>query len=50
MSTVDGFIFVGTNFRGLNKNNTFVGFKFLAIVFYLIIHTENWNFVSTGIR
>ena len=26
-STVDGFIFVGTNFRGLNKNDTFVGFK-----------------------
>ena len=25
--TVDGFIFVGTNFRGLNKNDTFVGFK-----------------------
>ena len=27
MYTVDGFIFVGTNFRGLNKNDTFVGFK-----------------------
>ena len=25
--TVDGFIFVGTNFRGLNKNDTFMGFK-----------------------
>ena len=25
--TVDGFIFVGTNFRGLNENDTFVGFK-----------------------
>ena len=25
--TVDGFIFVGTNFRGLNKIDTFVGFK-----------------------
>ena len=24
---MDGFIFVGTNFRGLNKNHTFVGFK-----------------------
>ena len=24
---VDGFIFVGTNFRGLNKNDTFFGFK-----------------------
>ena len=27
MSTVDGFIFVGTNFRGWNKNDIFVGFK-----------------------
>ena len=25
--TVDGFIFVGTGFCGLNKNDTFVGFK-----------------------
>ena len=25
---MDGFIFVGTNFRGLNKNDIFVGFKF----------------------
>ena len=24
---VDGFILVGTNFRGLNKNGTFVGFE-----------------------
>ena len=24
---MDGFIFVGTNFRGLNKNNTFIRFK-----------------------
>ena len=29
--TVDGFIFVGTNFCGLNKNDTFVGSKFVAI-------------------
>ena len=27
VNTVDGFIFVGTNFRGLNKNDIFVGFK-----------------------
>ena len=27
MNTVDGFIFVGTKFRGLNKNDTFMGFK-----------------------
>ena len=26
-NTVDGFIFVGTNFRGLKRNDTFVGFK-----------------------
>ena len=25
--TVDGFIFVGTNFRGLNENDTLAGFK-----------------------
>ena len=25
--TVNGFIFMGTNFRGLYKNDTFVGFK-----------------------
>ena len=25
--TVDGFIFVGTNFRGLNKIDKFVGFQ-----------------------
>ena len=25
--TVDGFIFVGTNFRGLSKNDTFLGLK-----------------------
>ena len=27
LCTVDGFIFVGTNFRGFKKNQTFVGFK-----------------------
>ena len=49
--TVDSFIFVGTNFRGLNKNNTFMGFKVRCKgIFYWIIHTENWNFVGTGIR
>ena len=26
-TTVGGFIFMGTDFRGLNKNHTFVGFK-----------------------
>ena len=28
--TVECFIFVGTNFRGLSKNYTFVGFKILG--------------------
>ena len=27
VNTVDGFIFVGINFRGWSKNHTFVGFK-----------------------
>ena len=51
--TVDGFIFVGTTFRGLNKNYTFVcvggggGSKFVAKAFPFIIHTENSFFVGT---
>ena len=34
--TVDGFIFMGTNFRGSNKNYTFVGFKIFdySIIFH----------------
>ena len=39
---MDGFIFVGTNFRGLNKNDTFV--------FSFIMNTENYHFIGTGIR
>ena len=27
VNTVDGFIFVGTNFRGLSKHYTFMGLK-----------------------
>ena len=42
---MDGFIFVGTNFRGLNENDTFV-----AIVFSFIVYTEKHLFVGTGIR
>ena len=43
--TVDAFIFVGTNFRGLNENHTFLrGSKFVAIVFSFIIHTEKLLF------
>ena len=49
-NTVDSFIFVGTNFRGMNKNDTSSGSKFVAIVFSFIIHTENYHFVGTGIR
>ena len=49
--TVDGFIFVGTNFRGLKKNQTFVGFKIRGqSIFSFIIHTENRYFVGTEIR
>ena len=40
---VDGFICVGTNFHGLNKNDT----KCVVIVFSLIINTENYHFVGT---
>ena len=32
---VDGFIFVGNNFRGLNKNDTFVGFKIRGYSIFL---------------
>ena len=38
---MDGFIFVGTNFRVLKRNQTFVGLKLVAIVFSFIIYTEN---------
>ena len=34
-STVDGFIFVGTDFHGLKKNQTFVGFKILGHSIFL---------------
>ena len=45
IETVDGFILVGTNFRGLNKNGTFVGLKNhdYSIFFEFIIHTENYH-------
>ena len=36
MNTVDGFIFVGTNFRGLNKNCIFVGIKIRG--YYIFLH------------
>ena len=43
-NTVDGFIFVGTNFRGLNKNDTFVGFKIRAIVFSFFMFIQKITF------
>ena len=41
--TVDGFISMGSDFRGLNKFKMTHswGSKFLAVVFSFIIHTEN---------
>ena len=33
--TVDGFIFVGTNFRGFNVNDTFVGLEIRGHRFFL---------------
>ena len=49
LNTVDDFIFVGTNFRGLNKNDTFAGFKIRgrSIFFH---NKENYHFVGTGVR
>ena len=49
--TVDAFIFVGTNFPvDLTKVTHSWGSKFLAIVFSLIIRTENHYFMGTRIR
>ena len=47
--TMNGFIFVGTKFRGLNKNDTSVGFKIRGHG-SVKIHAENYHFVGTGIR
>ena len=38
---MDGFIFVGTNFRGLKKNQIFMGFNIRGHSLSFIIHTEN---------
>ena len=35
--TVDAFIFVGTNFRGLKTNDKFVGFEIRGFSIFLII-------------
>ena len=47
--TVDGFIFVGTNFRWLNKTDIFVGFKIRGHSNFFMINTENYHFVGTEI-
>ena len=41
MVTVDDFIFVVSNFRGLNEITRSWGSKFVAIVFSFTIHIEN---------
>ena len=46
--TVDGLIFVGTNFCGFYKNDKFLGFKIHG--HSIFIHTENYHFADTGIR
>ena len=48
--TVDGFIFVGTHFRGFDKTLSFEGLKIRGHSISFIIHTENHHFVGTGIR
>ena len=52
--TVDGFIFVGTNFRGLNKNDTFVGLKIRghSILFHNSYITISWvlDFVDRALQ
>ena len=53
--TVDGFIFVGTNFRGMNKTDTFLGIKIRGhsiffhnmiqkITISWILKFEDWTF------
>ena len=41
--TVDGYIFLDTNFRGLNQIGIIMGLK----VFSFIVHTENCYFLGT---
>ena len=38
--TVDGFIFVGTNFRGSNENDTFVGFNIYMYGQSIFLHNS----------
>ena len=47
LNIVDGFIFGGTNFRGLNRNDIFLGSKFAAIIFSFINYAENCSFLGT---
>ena len=49
LNTVDGFIFVGTNCRGLNENDTFLGFKICGHSIFLHISYRKCEFMGTGI-
>ena len=46
--TMDGFIFHGTNFRGVKKNNTFVGFKIRG--HSILFHNANTKLKFCGIH
>ena len=50
LHTVDGFIFMGTNFRGLNKNYAFLGFIIHGNSIFLHNSYRNRHFVATGIH
>ena len=47
---MDGFIFLGTNFHRLNKNDIFVGFKIHGHSIFFHNSYKNFHFVDTGIR
>ena len=48
---MDAFIFMGTNFRGMNKNHTFVGFKIRGhSIFLNNSYKNNRRFVGTRFR
>ena len=45
---MDGFIFVGANFRRLNKNDIIVGFQIRG--YSIFIHTENRHKITIPIN